>query len=198
MTDQNAVLDFWFGAEPDDGVVAERQAPLWWSKDPGADATIRARFGNLIEAAGAGELDWVGTPAGRLAHILVADQFSRVIHRGTPLAFALDPLARRLCREGIEHGDDRRLRAIERVFFYLPFEHSEELADQERSVELYRRLAADVEASLRPVFEGYLEYAVRHREIVARFGRFPHRNAVLGRVSTAEETAFLTEPGSSF
>ena len=135
---------------------------------------------------------------GRLALVLLTDQFPRSIYRGTPAAFAFDAIARSLCLESLADGSDRALRPIERVFLYLPFEHSESLTDQDRAVELFRALAADVEPRLTPPFEDYLDYALRHRAIVERFGRFPHRNAILARPSTPAEIAFLEEPGSSF
>jgi uncharacterized protein (DUF924 family) len=138
------------------------------------------------------------TSRGRLALILLLDQLPRSIHRGTPEAFAQDAAARQVADSGLAAGADRLLRPIERLFFYLPFEHSEDLADQHRSVRLFRELGESVLESQRDVFSGFLDYAVRHREVIERFGRFPHRNRILGRESTPEELAFLEEPGSSF
>lgn len=199
MESRESILAFWFGDEPDDATVAAKRAPLWWSGDPGTDAEIRCRFEPLVEAAGAGELEgWRSSIRGRLALVLLTDQFPRSIYRGTPAAFAFDAIARSLCLESLTDGSDRELRPIERVFLYLPFEHSESLADQDRAVELFRTLAAEVAPGIRPAFEEYLDYALRHRAIVERFGRFPHRNAILARQSTAAEIAFLEEPGSSF
>lgn len=193
------VLEFWFPAD------SSRANALWWGKNPELDAEIRERFGATLSAAKAGELDpWANTAAGRLALIIVLDQLSRNILRGDPETFAADPQARALTVAGLELGHDRELRAIERLFFYLPLEHSEVLADQQRCVELMRTLAADVAAepgvddARRAQFESFIDYALRHQQIIARFGRFPHRNAVLGRTSTPEEIEFLTEPGSSF
>jgi uncharacterized protein (DUF924 family) len=199
MESQESILAFWFGDEPDDATVAAGRAPLWWSGDPGTDAEIRRRFEPLVEAAGAGELDeWRSSIRGRLALVLLTDQFPRSIYRGTPAAFACDAIARSLCLESLADGSDCELRPIERVFLYLPFEHSESLADQDRAVELFRTLAAEVAPGIRPTFEEYLDYALRHRTIIERFGRFPHRNAILARPSTPAEIAFLEEPGSSF
>ena len=130
--------------------------------------------------------------------IILADQFSRNMYRDTPRAFFSDPKARTWCKAGLENGADRTLRPIERIFFYLPMEHSESLDDQVRSVALCKELAESVPDAHRELFDGYLNYAVRHCEIVERFGRFPHRNAILGRESTDEEIAFLAKPGSSF
>lgn len=193
------ILRFWFGNEIDDAAVARRQADLWWGKNTEADDGIASRFGDLIAKACDGELtEWEATARGRLALILLADQFPRSIHRGSALAFSCDAKALIWCLDGLAAGVDHRLRPIERVFFYLPLEHSEHLEHQERSVRLFRRLLDDVRAGQEKPFEEFLDFAVRHREIIARFGRFPHRNKVLGRASTPEEVEFLQEPGSSF
>ncbi|MBI1394894.1 MAG: DUF924 family protein [Betaproteobacteria bacterium] len=194
-----SIREFWFGPDAPDDVVADRQAPLWWAKNAETDATIARRFTGCIEQAAAGALDdWTLTPEGRLALILLTDQFPRNVFRGSPRAFAFDEHARRWCREGLDAGIDRQLRAIDRVFFYLPLEHSELLADQERCVTLVESLRDDAVPSFRKAAEGFLDFAVRHRDIVRRFGRFPHRNDILGRTSSPEETAFLQQPGSSF
>lgn len=196
MTTPNDVLDYWFPADQ------SRANKLWWGKDEQLDAEIRERFAATLRAARAGELDpWAEHARGRLALIIVLDQLSRNIHRNHPEAFAADERARALTHEGLARAHDRELRPIERLFFYLPLEHSESLADQERCVALMRELAEQATAddpTRREQFAGFVDYAVRHRDIVARFGRFPHRNAVLGRPSTPEELEFLTQPGSSF
>lgn len=194
-----AVLDFWFGPHTGDSAVAQSQKKLWWSKDAAVDADIRARFSTLVEAAAAGRHhDWAREPRGRLALILLFDQFPRNMYRDTPRAFAHDGLARELALAGIADASDRALRAIERVFFYLPLEHAESAALQDRCVALFTALAAGVPAADQGTFKGYVEYAIRHRDVIHRFGRFPHRNRILGRASTPEETGFLTQPGSSF
>lgn len=199
MEDASSVRRFWFGDDPDDAAVAQERASLWWSKSPETDAEIRERFQPLVGAAARGELDaWRSRPEGRLSLILLTDQLPRNIFRDTPEAFASDPVARALCSEGLAAGDDRQLRAIERVFFYLPLEHSEDLEDQRRSVRLFRELAEEVRPEWRKAFEGFLDFAVRHHDIVERFGRFPHRNTILGRTPTREELEFLEQPGSSF
>jgi len=193
------LLEIWFGDEEDDVQAGEGQAALWWGQSSETDEMLGARFGQAASAAAAGTLDhWTGSPKGRLALILLLDQLPRVIHRGTPGAFAQDEKARHLANLGLESGADRLLRPIERVFFYLPFEHSEDRADQQRSVEFFEALADEVPEGWKKAFDGYVDFAVRHRRIVDRFGRFPHRNAILGRVSTAEEVEFLKEPGSGF
>lgn len=194
------VLEFWFGTSASDAAVAREKSALWWGA-AGAelDREISARFGEARESAVTGRLkSWEETPQGRLALIVLVDQFSRNIFRGKALAFEHDALARTWCAGGIALGHDRALRRVERVFFYLPLEHSETLADQARSLELFGRLASEVPASERERFDNYLDFARRHHAIVERFGRFPHRNAVLGRDSTPEELEFLCGPGSSF
>jgi uncharacterized protein (DUF924 family) len=199
MSSPDRVLDYWFPAD------TARANKLWWGKDPELDAQIRAEFGETLAAAKAGQLDaWAETPRGRLALIIVLDQLSRNILRDDPETYAADADARALTAAGLERGDDHQLQPIERLFFYLPLEHSESLADQQRCVALMEALAAEVAAEpgvsdqRRDQFAGFVDYAIRHLDIVARFGRFPHRNRLLGRESTADELAFLTQPGSSF
>lgn len=196
--DAQAVLDCWFGADPDEDVVVREKGGMWWKSDPAVDHDLRARFAGLVEMAGRNELDWASTPRGLLALILLTDQFPRNIHRGTPRAFFFDPIARAHCRDGIARGADGLLRSIERVFHYLPLEHSESQEDQDESVRLFSGLVRDARPDRKELYAGYLRYAERHREIIVRFGRFPHRNRILGRTSTAEEIAFLQTPGSSF
>ena len=194
-----AVLEFWFGSNPDDAAVAKEKSALWWSKNPQVDDEIRGRFEGLVAKAAAGELsDWEATPASRLALILLTDQFPRNIYRDSPRAFAYDAKALAWCVDGIEQHVDRKLRPIERVFFYLPLEHAESLEHQDKSAKHFGELVSIVDEPDKAVFKEYLDFAIRHRDIIARFGRFPHRNKILGRQSTAEEIAFLNEPGSSF
>lgn len=182
------VLDFWF-----DGA---RSRPEWFRKDEAFDEVIRVRFGATLEAALAGALGagWQGTPEAVLAQVIVLDQFTRNAHRGTPRAFEGDRRALALATAMVDRGDDLRLApAVRRQFVYLPFEHAEDLQAQRRSLHLFQALAAqDAQLASLP------DWAQRHLEIIERFGRFPHRNLVLGRVSTAEELAFLQQPGSSF
>jgi uncharacterized protein (DUF924 family) len=185
------LIDFWFGApwSPERG----RNRKPWFTKDAAFDAEVRRRFLETFEAALRGELlQWSTTPYGSLALVVLLDQFPRNMFRDSPRAFSADALALGAARSTIARGFDRALRPVERCFIYLPFEHSEELAVQRRSVALFASLAAHPECA------SAIDYARRHFEIVARFGRFPHRNACLGRVSTAEETEFLKQPGSRF
>jgi uncharacterized protein (DUF924 family) len=198
-TMRDELLEFWFGDSPDDAEVAAAQAELWWSHRAELDEELQARFGSAASAAAAGVIDhWVYRPQGRLALILLLDQLPRAIHRGTPEAFAQDTKAREIAHGGLNSGAHKLLRPIQRAFFYMPFQHSEELEDQDLGLELYRDLAASVSDDLRQTFADFVDHAARHREVIARFGRFPHRNIVLGRISTAEELEFLEEPGSSF
>lgn len=191
-SDAQAVLDFWFGAEgtpPHSQVRAE-----WFRKDAAFDAQIAPRFGALVNQALAGGLThWAAQPAGALARIVLLDQFTRNMFRDTARAFAGDALALVAARALVADGSDTALRPEQRVFAYLPFEHDERLAMQDESVRLFTALAAEA-----PALQNMLDYAHKHRAVIARFGRFVHRNELLGRVSTAEELAFLKEPGSRF
>ncbi len=193
------LLACWFGDGDTNAAVIAARAAQWFGGGPTVDAEIRERFAHSHAAAVAGALEsWLALPLGRLALVILADQVSRHLFRGDPRAFAQDALALGWATDGIAAGIERDLRAIERMFLYLPLEHSESLADQQRSVALFRSLAASVAPEERAAFDGFTEYAERHHAIIARFGRFPHRNAILGRSSTPEEIAFLREPGSSF
>lgn len=199
MENPDSIRDFWFGSEPDDAVLAQQRSKLWWSKSPDTDQQIRLRFASYVEAAATREFgDWKISPGGLLSLILLTDQFPRNIYRDTPRAFESDPLAQSLCLAGMEQGMDEKLRPIERVFFYLPLEHSELLEHQEFSVKLFMRLYQEVPPDHMDTFRGFLIFALRHRRIIQRFGRFPHRNKILGRTSTGDEEVFLQEPGSSF
>ena len=197
--DIETVLEFWFGADADDAAVAKTQAKLWWSKNVDIDSEIRRRFEDGVRAAAEGQLDdWAAIPRGALALIILTDQFPRNIYRDTPQAFAYDAKALGWCLDGLARRSDLQLRPIERVFFYLPLEHSESVAHQERSVRCFEELFAAVALEQKQGYVEYLDFARRHRDIIARFGRFAHRNKILGRESTPEEIAFLAEPGSSF
>jgi len=181
------LLAFWFGSGAEYGKRQKR----WFEKDPAFDAEITRRFLHLHEALVRSPA-WLDSARPCLARIVVLDQFPRQMFRGKPRAFATDALALQAALLAVERGDDRQLLPVERLFIYLPFEHSEALADQERACELTAPLA------MFPETEDVLRYAIAHRDIIRRFGRFPHRNAILGRTSTPEELAFLKEPGSSF
>lgn len=194
------LLDLWFGDEADDAIRAQRQAPLWWGKSSEMDALLTSRFAELAQAAAEGGLaHWADVASGRLALILLLDQLPRNIHRGTPAAFAQDPLARDLCLKGLSIGADKSLSPLARVFFYLPLEHAESREQQARSVALFEALATEQSGTpAQATFAGFADFARRHQVIIERFGRFPHRNAILDRTNTPEEIAFLQQPGSGF
>lgn len=194
------VLDFWLGASAPDGTLDPARRRMWFGDGRRHDAAIRERFGALHEGAARGELtsEWQRQPHGRLALIVLLDQFSRHIYRGTAAAFAQDFVAQSLAAHGLEQAADEELIPAGRAFFYLPLEHAEDSAMQRLSVRCFERLRNEVAPASRKDYESFLDYAQRHHDIIARFGRFPHRNAVLGRVSTPEEEEFLGEPGSSF
>lgn len=177
----DAVLDFWRDAGP----------RRWFARDPAFDSAIAARFEAAHRAAAQGALAaWEETPEGALALVLLTDQFSRNLYRGSAHAFATDEMARNIARRAIARGFDQALEPAMRQFFYLPFEHHEDSASQARAVALYEALAAADDAPPQG-----LEYARLHAELIARFGRFPHRNAVMGRTPTPEETAYLAQGG---
>jgi uncharacterized protein (DUF924 family) len=187
MSPADEVLAFWFGDAPGS---SRRE---WFVKDAAFDAGIRERFGALHAQAVARQLDgWRAHPRTLLALVIVLDQFSRNLHRNDARAFAADAYALECASQAIARGDDQAMLPVERQFLYLPFEHSESLADQQRALELMRALDG-FEAT-----KDVSEWARRHLVIVERFGRFPHRNAALGRESTAEEREFLSQPGSGF
>ena len=192
MTHQSTsaeVLLFWFGPAAERGKPHKR----WFVNSEAFDREVRERFLPLYEEAAAGKLAHLKESAADcLALIVVLDQFPRNMFRGTPRAFATDSLALETARHAVASGFDRALLPVERLFVYLPFEHSEVLADQERSCDLTRALDAYPETN------DVYRYALAHRDIIQRFGRFPHRNAILGRSSTPEELEFLKGPGSSF
>ena len=192
MTHQSTsaeVLLFWFGPAAERGKPHKR----WFVKSEAFDREVRERFLPLYEEAAAGKLAHLKESAADcLALIVVLDQFPRNMFRGTPRAFATDSLALETARHAVARGFDRTLLPVERLFVYLPFEHSEALADQDRSCDLARALDAYPETN------DVYRYALAHRDIIRRFGRFPHRNAILGRRNTPEELEFLKRPGSSF
>lgn len=180
MSSPQSVVDFW--------QQAGRQK--WFSKDDAFDTSIREAFERLHFRAARNELaDWMNTPQGALALMILLDQFPRNLFRNSGHAFATDPLALSLARQAIELGHDAATEPDLAAFFYLPFEHAEDLAEQERSVVLFKALAE------RGGPQDYLDYAVTHRDVIARFGRFPHRNAALGRTTTPDEQAFLDGGG---
>jgi uncharacterized protein (DUF924 family) len=194
------VLDFWFGACGPDGSLDPAKRKMWFSDGRTYDPEIRKRFRKLHRRAASGELDreWSATPRGAIALIVALDQFSRHVHRGTPAAFAQDPAAQRIAAAGVEQGIDRAMIPAQRAFFYLPFEHAENLELQRQSARLFERLSTEVAPAWRKDYIGFADYSGHHRDIIERFGRFPHRNVILGRASTPEEIEFLQQPGASF
>ncbi|MBZ8182786.1 DUF924 family protein [Oscillatoria salina] len=185
------ILEFWFGKAGEEGYGKQRQE--WFVKKDEFDREVRSRFLDTYDRAAAGELDeWKNNPDSCLALIIVLDQFSRNMFRGQPQAFATDEKALELAKYAVSKGYDKELLPVQRWFIYLPFEHSEKLADQERCLELFSSLESDPESA------SSIDYAKRHYQVIKRFGRFPHRNSILGRKSTKEEIEFLQQPGSSF
>ena len=202
MDEALEVRRFWFGRLPlrPDGVT--ERLTLWFGSGPEeqqTDELVRARFSGLVERAAAGELStWADSPRRRLSLILLLDQFPRHVYRGTGRAFATDREALGLALSGMQSAADAALTPVERIFFYMPLQHAEVRDAQEESVAAYRRLLNEAPAELEKLFASSLEYAEQHRSIVARFGRFPHRNRALGRANTAEEEAYLAEGGQHF
>lgn len=195
-----SVLGFWLGGDASDPAAVEASWNRWFRGGEAADREIRTRFADLAEAARRGELAaWSETSRGRLALIVLLDQFGRNVHRGTAAAFAADDAALGLTLDGIEAGLDRALAPLERVFFYMPLQHAESREVQQRSVDVFSALAEAVApAHVRELLRSSAEYARQHRDIIERFGRFPHRNAVLGRPSTAAEREYLDAGAPSF
>ena len=174
-------------------------ASLWWGKSPDIDADIREHFEPILQLLiNGGNRYWLQFPESRLAAIITLDQFSRNIYRNTPTAFAADQLALSWCVSGIEAGLDKQLRPIERVFFYLPMEHAEDLGMQHWCLWQFQQLLEIVPEAHRETFAGFADYAKQHMDVIERFGRFPHRNIVLGRESTPDELEYLAQPDSGF
>ena len=174
------IIEFWFD---------ETKPEQWWVKDRNFDALLVERFSELHARVGRGELfEWRQCPEGRLAEIIILDQFSRNMFRDTPKAFASDPMSLALSQEAIACGADQELSPVQRSFLYMPFMHSESLQIHEVAVELFRKNG----------IQNNLDFEIRHKEIIEKFGRYPHRNEILGRQSTAGEIEFLTQPGSGF
>jgi uncharacterized protein (DUF924 family) len=192
------VRDFWFGKLPLSAQALNQRLALWFPGDESAsvvrdrDEAIRARFGHLAEQAAMGELaSWADSPRRCLSLIILLDQFPRNLYRGTARAFACDEQALAVTLSGMQSAADGALDIVERIFFYMPLQHSEVREVQDESIAAYRRLVMEAPQELRGAFEGELKAAEKHRSIVERFGRFPHRNRALARVSTADEEAWL-------
>jgi uncharacterized protein (DUF924 family) len=195
-----AMLDFWFDVDPYDAAAMKAKSKKWFASTPAEDRELAAQFGSLAEAAAAGELDPLAmTAEGRLGLIILLDQFPRNLNRGTSAAFAQDPKALDLCISGMRHGDLETLPALQSVFFCMPLQHAESREMQALSVTIFENLAtAEAPAPLAAALKNFADYAVMHRDIIERFGRFPHRNKVLGRQSTGAELEFLDSGGPSF
>ena len=203
MDEALEVRRFWFGRLPLKPEGVQERYALWYGSGPEeeqrADERVRSGFGALVERAAAGELAaWADSPRRRLSLILLLDQFPRHVYRGTERAFATDREALALTLSGMQSAADAALTPVERIFFYMPLQHAELRDAQEESVAAYRRLHNEAPPELESMFASSLKYAELHRSIVARFGRFPHRNRVLGRASTAEEEAYLRQGRDSF
>ncbi|MBA2727382.1 MAG: DUF924 domain-containing protein [Parachlamydiaceae bacterium] len=193
------ILNYWFGDLQTAEDYPYDKAKIWFSGGADVDTEIRERFENLLLEVANHKLDnWKKSPKGRLALIILVDQFSRNIYRGTPEAFTFDSIGCELTLEGIDLGADLHLLPIERAFFYLPLEHSENLEIQKISIAKFDALAASAPISLKSTFDSYANYAWNHYIIIEKFGRFPHRNVILGRESIQEEVDFLKGPNSSF
>ena len=184
------ILEFWFDPA---------HAAHWFAADAAFDAQIRERFGSATKEAGQGRLDdWTASPDSWLALLILLDQFPRNLYRGNGSAWAADGKAQRLALSGLDNDFDQSLPPLQRVFAYLPLEHAEDMGLQQRSVVLFEALLAAAPPGEGARYAGFLDYARRHREVIARFGRFPHRNAGLGRASTSDERLYLAQPGAGF
>ncbi len=196
MSTFQEILDFWFGTDEQNPMA---KAAMWWKPDAALDEQIKQRFASEIHEAIQGKLDpWKASPEGTLAWIILLDQFSRNIFRNSHQAFSQDPLALTATLKAIERGDDQKLGAIHRWFLYMPLMHSEDPNIHRRSLEIYTRLAESAPDNFKEALKSAYDFAERHAKIIFRFGRYPHRNKILGRKSTPEEETFLLEPGSSF
>ncbi|MFT5691755.1 MAG: hypothetical protein ACI92E_001085 [Oceanicoccus sp.] len=195
---QSDILNYWFGDIGESFDVRE-QHKVWYGGSAETDEHIRQQFGLRVELAISGQLgSWQNTAMGTLALVLVLDQFTRNIFRGTVQAFAGDYLALRVVKDSVERGVDNQLSIVQKSFFYMPFEHSESLQDQNLSVDLFTNLLDDAPADGKATVESSLKFAQKHRDIIRGFGRFPHRNKILKRQSTAEELAYLAGGGARF
>lgn len=194
------VLDFWFDDCATSMAALDDRKKMWFLKSDETDRLIAEKSIDVLARLASGEaLKWAARgPAERLAAIVALDQFTRNIFRDTAAAFENDALALALCKQGLDAGEDRVLSPLKRWFFYMPLEHSEDLADQEQCVGLFKDLVKDADDAVRPLIEDALDYARKHREVIEKYGRFPHRNAALGRTSTRAEKDYLAKPGAGF
>jgi uncharacterized protein (DUF924 family) len=195
----DTILSFWFKEQELSAPQIDRRMETWFSEDAVFDHEIEKEFADDVDAASAGKLDyWAAQSDGRLALIILIDQFRRNIYRGTPEAFSKDRLALKLCVEGAMEKKDKGLSLIQRVFFYMPLQHAESRKVQAKSVELYDRLAEAVSPTYRETFLTIAQFAELHKDIIDRFGRFPHRNQLLNRENTAEENEYLASDSPDF
>jgi uncharacterized protein (DUF924 family) len=193
------ILEFWFGTFPNAWTGDESKYDMWFKSGAAYDAEVFSNFGADYFRAVEGEFDrWQDSPRGRLALIILLDQFSRHIHRGSAEAFAQDSRCQQLCIDGISAGDDQGLHPVERSFFYMPLQHAENMERQELSIQAYTQLVEDVPEKCREPFKATLEWARKHYYVIERFGRFPELNEILGRESTQDEIAFIEQGEYSF
>jgi uncharacterized protein (DUF924 family) len=205
MDEARKVREFWFGKLPLAPEQLKKRMQIWYGEglspeqQQHLDESIRTRYEPLIQQAAAGELaSWADGPRRRLSLILLLDQFPRNIYRGTPRAYAHDEQALGLALSGMQSGADAALNPVERIFFYMPLQHGEAREVQDECVAAYRRLLMEAPEPLKDTFQTSLDFAERHRSVIERFGRFPHRNQVLGRPSTPDEETYLREGGEDF
>ena len=195
----NAILSFWFREQELSAPQIDRRMDTWFGEDPVFDQEIEQQFGDDVEKACQGQLDhWAAEPRGRLALIILIDQFRRNIHRNTAKAFSMDKLALKLCVEGAMEKKDKGLTPIQKVFFYMPLQHAESARVQAKSAELFARLAESVSPTYQETFLTIAQFAELHKDIIDRFGRFPHRNKLLGRDNTPEEDEYLAGDAPDF
>jgi uncharacterized protein (DUF924 family) len=200
MVTPEDVLAFWLGETPGNPQRLKAKTKLWFIKSFETDQEIAERFLPVMAALASGLSDeWAARgPQGRLAAIIALDQFNRNVFRNHHYAFAQDPLARALMRDGLERGEDKGLSEPERIFFYLPAEHSEDIVDQDLSVKLFTQLTEEARPDYHDFCRNTLDYAHEHKDVIEQFGRFPHRNGILQRPSTPEEKDYLSRPGAGF
>ena len=199
MKEISKIISYWFGELDDAGFSQELQKKKWWSGSSEVDLEISHQFGHLVEEAlRRGLKHWKNSEQGRLALILLLDQFTRNIYRGTERAFSGDHRALKICKLGLSEKTDLALPIEHRVFFYMPLEHSENLDDQELCIRMLSSLKREAPANKQKVIDDYIGFAEQHRDIIKRFGRFPHRNSILNRTNTREESTYLNGDHASF
>ena len=199
MTQIEQVIRFWFGIQDEDGFSSKQEKNKWWSGSAETDLDISHQFGELVNQALKHQLkEWEETAEGQLAYIILLDQFTRYIYRGTEHAFSGDSKALKICKNGLSVDNDLALTSEQRVFFYMPLEHSEAIEDQELCIRLLEGLLKRSPSHRQDVIQGYIRFAKHHRDIIAEFGRFPHRNETLKRMNTPQENEFLKGEHSRF